>query len=62
MKCVVETGIASFLEISHNRLKNEWLIHYVNLVLARRGPYGITKFWPERSTSLNSQKLEVCYA
>jgi hypothetical protein len=57
MKCVVATGIAPFLGISHNRLKNGRLIHYVNnLVLAQRGPYGIAEFWPERSTSLNSQK------
>jgi hypothetical protein len=29
MKCVVATGIAPFLGISHNRLKNGCLIHYV---------------------------------
>jgi hypothetical protein len=56
MKCVVATGIAPFLEISHDRLKIGWLIQWVNLVLARRGPYGMAKFWPERSTSLNSKK------
>ena len=51
MKCVVANGIVPFLEISHNLRKNGCLIHY----LFWHDADGIAEFWPERSTSLNSQ-------